>query len=43
MADLNKLSQFEKDNYEQYMQGLNLIFDPVYIRIRKWISDNIVY
>jgi len=38
-----KLMELEKDNYEKYMQGLNLIFEPVYIRICKWISDNIVY
>ena len=38
-----KLMDLERDNYEKYMQGLTLILEPVYIRIRKWISDNIVY
>lgn len=38
-----KLMDTETDNYEKYMQGLNLILEPVHIRIKKWISDNIVY
>lgn len=38
-----KLMETERDNYEKYMNGLSLILDPVYIRIQKWISDNIVY
>jgi len=38
-----KLLELERDNYEQYIQGLNLMLEPVYTRIRKWISDNIVY
>jgi len=38
-----KLMELERDNYEKYMQGLGLILEPVHLRIRKWISDNIVY
>jgi hypothetical protein len=31
------------ENYEAYVQGLNLIFSPKAEQIQKWINDNIVY
>ena len=31
------------ENYETYIQGLNLILIPVTEQIQKWINDNIVY
>ena len=31
------------DKYETYINGINVIMQPVYEKIQKWISDNIVY
>ena len=31
------------ENYETYIQGLNLILIHVTEQIQKWINDNIVY
>lgn len=33
----------DPSNYETYINGLNYILEPLHRRIRKWISDNIVY
>lgn len=33
----------DKGNAETYINGMNEILAPLYGRIRKWISDNIVY
>lgn len=41
----NSLSLIDKDpaNAETYIAGTNTLFTPLHTRIRKWISDNIVY
>ena len=41
----NGLSLIDKDpgNAEMYIAGLNTMFTPLHTRIRKWMSDNIVY
>ena len=41
----NTLLLIEKNpnNYLDYMEGLNKILDPINIKIKKWIVDNIVY
>jgi 3D (Asp-Asp-Asp) domain-containing protein len=41
----NGLSLIDKDpgNAESYICGLNTLFVPLHTRIRKWMSDNIVY
>lgn len=41
----NGLSLIDKDpgNAESYIRGLNTLFFPLHTRIRKWMSDNIVY
>lgn len=31
------------DKYETYIQGITVIMQPIYEKIQKWISDNIVY
>jgi hypothetical protein len=31
------------DKYETYIQGITVMMQPVYEKIQKWISDNIVY
>ena len=33
----------DKINAEMYINGANQILKPLHDRIRKWISDNIVY
>ena len=33
----------DKINSEMYINGANQLFKPLHDRIRKWISDNIVY
>jgi len=41
----NGLSLIDKDtvNAESYIRGLNTLFTPLHTKIRKWMSDNIVY
>jgi hypothetical protein len=41
----NGLSLIDKDpgNAESYISGMNTLFVPLHTRIRKWMSDNIVY
>lgn len=41
----NGLSLIDSDpgNAESYISGLNTMFSPLHTRIRKWMSDNIVY
>lgn len=46
MATLyNGLCLIDNDpgNAEFYINGINMIFTPLHTRIRKWMSDNIVY
>ena len=31
------------ERYETYISGINTMLTPVYEKIQKWISDNIVY
>jgi hypothetical protein len=31
------------DKYETYIQGITVMMQPIYEKIQKWISDNIVY
>ena len=31
------------ERYEIYISGINTMLTPVYEKIQKWISDNIVY
>jgi len=38
-----KLMESDPTNYESYILGLNQSLSPVYTKIRKWMSDNIVY
>jgi len=37
------LMEKHPNNYDIYTQGMNTMFAPLYERIRKWMSDNIVY
>lgn len=38
-----KLMESDPGNYESYILGVNQSLSPVYTKIRKWMSDNIVY
>jgi len=42
---LHTLTLIEKrpEYYETYISGLNNLMDPVNLKIKKWINDNIVY
>jgi hypothetical protein len=33
----------DENNYMHYADGLNMILQPVNIRIKKWIDENIVF
>jgi hypothetical protein len=35
--------QADPQYYMNYIEGLNKILEPVNIRIKKWIDDNIVF
>ena len=35
--------QNDPQYYMNYIEGLNKILEPVNIRIKKWIDDNIVF
>lgn len=37
------LIQSNPNNYFEYIEGLNKILEPINIKIKKWIVDNIVY
>ena len=37
------LIQSDKDNYDTYIQGLNLLMQPINLQIRTWIHDNIIF
>ena len=38
-----RLMESDPSNYESYILGVNQTLSPVYTKIRKWMSDNIVY
>jgi hypothetical protein len=33
----------DENNYMHYADGLNMILQPVNVRIKKWIDENIVF
>lgn len=38
-----RLMESDPTNYESYILGVNQSLSPIYTKIRKWMSDNIVY
>jgi hypothetical protein len=38
-----RLMESDPSNYEAYVTGVNQSLSPTYTKIRKWMSDNIVY
>jgi hypothetical protein len=41
----NTLMLIQKDevNYKAYMNGLNQMMEPLYVKIKKWLVDNVVF
>ena len=41
----NTLVLIQKDevNYKAYMNGLNQMMEPLYVKIKKWLVDNVVF